>query len=296
MSADSAMTNDLVPIRDISRMTGVNTVTLRAWERRYGLLKPQRTGKGHRLYSRADIEKVKEIQTWLGRGLAISKVNAILTNKEHPEEVEPLNSVWTEIAEQMRQALMDLQRRPLERLCDELLDIYPAEMIADTLIAPLISELEQGNFSAPSRLAFLNSVLSEQVCRAQHRQRQTAQQQTIKVLSCHANDTRLLPLLFNYCLLVNDFQAEFMGYLSPEEAVFCTQKLSAKLLILMGYEMLDANELQLHLRAWSEQKSLPILLVGRVAAVYRTLAFEADNIVVCDTQQQALQHINSLLK
>ena len=37
------------PIRVVSQRTGVNSVTLRAWERRYGLLKPLRTPKGHRL-------------------------------------------------------------------------------------------------------------------------------------------------------------------------------------------------------------------------------------------------------
>lgn len=296
MNSETPITDDLVPIRDISRMTGVNTVTLRAWERRYGLLKPQRTGKGHRLYSRSDIEKVQEIQAWLGRGLAISKVNAILANKNHTEAITNIDSVWAEIAQKMRQALVELQRRPLERLFDELLAIYPAEMIADSLIAPLLSELQNGDYSAPSRLAFLNSVLIEQVYRVQNRQRQTTQQQTVLVLSCHANDSRLLPLLLNYSLLVNDFQAEFMGYLSSQEAIFCAQKLNAKALIVTGYELLDVSELQLHLRPWSEQKSLPILLVGRVAELYRTVPIDAGNIYTCDTQQQALKHINSLLK
>ncbi len=296
MNIDTAITADLVPIRDISRMTGVNTVTLRAWERRYGLLKPQRTGKGHRLYSRSDIEKVKEIQVWLGRGLAISKVNAILANKHHTGVVDAIDSVWAEIAQKMRLALVELQRRPLERLFDELLAIYPAEMIADALIAPLLSELENGVYSAPSRLAFLNSVLIEQVYRVQNRQRHTANAVTVLVLSCHTHDSRLLPLLFNYSLLVNAFHAEFLGYLPSQEAIFCAQKLNAKALVVTGYEVLDASELQLHLKPWSEQHSLPILLVGRVAELYRAAGLDAQHIYPCDTQQQALKQINSLLK
>lgn len=35
-----------LPIREVTRLTGVHPVTLRAWERRYGLVVPQRTGKG----------------------------------------------------------------------------------------------------------------------------------------------------------------------------------------------------------------------------------------------------------
>ena len=46
-----ALDEGWLPIREVARQTGVNAVTLRAWERRYGLIVPQRTPKGHRLYS-----------------------------------------------------------------------------------------------------------------------------------------------------------------------------------------------------------------------------------------------------
>ncbi|MGE9092398.1 MerR family transcriptional regulator, partial [Escherichia coli] len=39
-------------------------VTLRAWQRRYGLLKPQRTDGGHRLFNDADIDRIREIKRW----------------------------------------------------------------------------------------------------------------------------------------------------------------------------------------------------------------------------------------
>ena len=34
---------ELFPIREVARLTGINPVTLRAWERRYGLIQPVRT-------------------------------------------------------------------------------------------------------------------------------------------------------------------------------------------------------------------------------------------------------------
>ena len=48
--------NQLFPIRELGSITGVNASTLRAWERRYGLLKPARTPKGHRLYTKEDVD------------------------------------------------------------------------------------------------------------------------------------------------------------------------------------------------------------------------------------------------
>jgi DNA-binding transcriptional MerR regulator len=64
---------ELFPIREVSRLTGVNPVTLRAWERRYGLIQPTRTESGHRLYSMADIERVRSILGWIERGVAVSR-------------------------------------------------------------------------------------------------------------------------------------------------------------------------------------------------------------------------------
>ena len=61
-------------IGDVSQQTGVASVTLRAWERRYGLIKPQRTAKGHRLYNQGNIQDIQHILSWLNRGVAISKV------------------------------------------------------------------------------------------------------------------------------------------------------------------------------------------------------------------------------
>ena len=69
---------ELFPIREVSRLTGVNAVTLRAWERRYGLIQPIRTDSGHRLYSQADIDEIRRILGWLERGVAVSKVGSIL--------------------------------------------------------------------------------------------------------------------------------------------------------------------------------------------------------------------------
>ena len=51
----------LYPIRTVSEVSGVNAITLRAWERRYGLFKPKRTPKGHRLYSEKDILRIREV-------------------------------------------------------------------------------------------------------------------------------------------------------------------------------------------------------------------------------------------
>ena len=51
----------MYPMRMMTSLTGVNPVTLRAWERRYGLIRPQRTKKGHQLYPEQDVAKIRRV-------------------------------------------------------------------------------------------------------------------------------------------------------------------------------------------------------------------------------------------
>jgi MerR family transcriptional regulator, light-induced transcriptional regulator len=68
----------LFPIRHVCAETGINPVTLRAWERRYGLIRPLRTPKGHRLYSARDIDRIRRILALLDEGVAVSQVGRVL--------------------------------------------------------------------------------------------------------------------------------------------------------------------------------------------------------------------------
>jgi DNA-binding transcriptional MerR regulator len=59
-------------IKKVSEQTGIRTVTLRAWERRYGILAPQRAENRYRLYSERDIGILFWIKSRLDKGLSIS--------------------------------------------------------------------------------------------------------------------------------------------------------------------------------------------------------------------------------
>jgi MerR family transcriptional regulator, light-induced transcriptional regulator len=59
-------------IKVLSERTGVRPVTLRAWERRYDLLDPNRQDNNYRLYSERDIQIIRWITHRLDEGLSIS--------------------------------------------------------------------------------------------------------------------------------------------------------------------------------------------------------------------------------
>jgi methanogenic corrinoid protein MtbC1 len=63
----------LVRIGDLARRVRVSVDTLRAWERRYGLLNPQRSAGGFRLYSSTDEATVRTMIAEIGRGFPPSE-------------------------------------------------------------------------------------------------------------------------------------------------------------------------------------------------------------------------------
>lgn len=135
----------LYPIRDVAQITGVNPVTLRAWQRRYGLVVPQRTAKGHRLYSQADIDNIRQITTWLDKGIAISKVKPLLSN-----EAEVTTSIqaetgafWQQQITALNQSLFSLNSQKLQQQLSQLEQEYPYRIRQQSLYQPWFSQLSQ---------------------------------------------------------------------------------------------------------------------------------------------------------
>lgn len=64
-------------IGDLERLTGIKAHTIRIWEKRYGLLNPDRTDTNIRLYSDDDLRKILNVNTLLKEGWKISKVSAL---------------------------------------------------------------------------------------------------------------------------------------------------------------------------------------------------------------------------
>lgn len=57
-------------INVVSEQTGVPEATLRAWERRYQVPKPERTPSGYRIYSRDDVAQVQQIRALCEQGMS----------------------------------------------------------------------------------------------------------------------------------------------------------------------------------------------------------------------------------
>ena len=82
----------MVRIGELGRRVGVSDHVLRAWERRYGLLRPVRSPGGYRLYSDADERRVRRMQAHLAAGLSAAEAARAALSEEQPGPPPPAST------------------------------------------------------------------------------------------------------------------------------------------------------------------------------------------------------------
>jgi len=162
---------ELFPIREVSRLTGVNPVTLRAWERRYGLIQPTRTESGHRLYSMTEIERVRSIVDWIDRGVAVSKVGKILAKTEplkvlaHIIPDDLVQADYGQWQQQVQDAISGFDDRALDQVYNQIFSSYALPVVFQDILMPLWLQMlqRQDAFGQTSEWLFFDGFLRARV-------------------------------------------------------------------------------------------------------------------------------------
>ncbi len=65
----------------IARMLGIPAATIRTWEERYGVVVPERSPGGHRLYSRLQVEQLRFVGDRLSDGMSVGDAYRLLQGR-----------------------------------------------------------------------------------------------------------------------------------------------------------------------------------------------------------------------
>ncbi len=142
------------PIRHVARVTGVLPVTLRAWERRYGLIKPGRTPKGHRLYSEMDIQLVHRIVRLIDQGIPVGRVREVLSGASTHRETA---SHWPALRKQLMDTLYELNAPKALSVLRRAGEVYPLHALLGELIQPALLQVQHSE--VPERWAFRSMLM-----------------------------------------------------------------------------------------------------------------------------------------
>lgn len=128
----------------VVRDTGVPADTFRAWERRYGVPMPHRTGGGQRLYSERDVAVIRWLRDRTAEGLTISQAVRLLESDETATETPPQPVAWPQLERQLVEALLELDAPRAEGVMSEAFAHYPLDDVCLKLIQPAFVTIGAG--------------------------------------------------------------------------------------------------------------------------------------------------------
>jgi MerR family transcriptional regulator, light-induced transcriptional regulator len=270
--ASAVAQEDLFPIREVSRRTGINPVTLRAWERRYGLIQPTRTESGHRLYSTADVETVREILSWIERGVAVSKVGKILAKTQAAQALPSvvadtsLAGEYKQWCSQLKVAVSAFDEAQLERLYGQIFSSYALPVVFQDILMPFWKQLlqHQEPFGHTSEWLFLDGFLRSRINQRLLLQRGSQTRQVLlTALGEHCHE---LELLVAALILGNDeIGVSVLGLGVPfDELTLVCEKIQPAALVLFSSRA-PTTELPRRLVRLAMTLNCPVLLAGDTA-------------------------------
>ncbi|SDH93037.1 DNA-binding transcriptional regulator, MerR family [Pseudomonas flavescens] len=258
-----AFVDGYLPIREVASLTGVNPVTLRAWERRYGLIVPHRTAKGHRLYSAEHVQTIKAVLGWLNRGVSVGQVKGLL-RVDQPLPAEQ-SSQWQEKRERLCHAIHLLDERQLDERFNAELALYPPQILCQHLLLPLLDTLErrwpQRPGATTERLFLYSWLRSKLGARVYHDNRQHTGK---PLLLINLGPLPMSPQLWLCAWLIGTAGCPvdaFDGPIPPNELPLAIARRQPRALLLFC-ETENTSGKEPSPRQWLADHGIPCLLVG----------------------------------
>jgi len=262
--------NNLYPIRTVSSLTGVNAITLRAWERRYGLIKPIRTAKGHRLYTQENIDMINKVVDLLAKGIPISQVSHTLAQRQEPVEAQ-ISDTWRDYLNQMTSAIRIFDEDALEDIYNRVLALYPIDVVTNNLIVPLLIELGRRWETAEGSVAeehFFSVYLRNKLGSRLHHGITNATGPRI-VAACLPDENHEIGLLlFSLSALARGFRVILLGANMPiEELPLAVTRAKAAAIVLSGYAGHDLSTIQQAIEQLVKSVTVPVFIGGTISSI-----------------------------
>ena len=226
-----------VRIGELSRRVGVSADVLRAWERRYGVISPQRSRAGQRLYSEADERRVLSMRESIRAGYT-PQVAARLALRDGDPGAEPASPLPLDVlAASLAEALDGYRDAAAQDALEALRAAYGIEVVVTRVVLPLLHEIgerwaraelsvSQEHFASGLLIGWLRSL---------SRGWDSGDGPCV-LAACPAGEAHDLGLLcFSVLLRERGHRIAYLGASVPSDALFMTaQQLDPDLVLIAG--------------------------------------------------------------
>lgn len=229
-------------MKAVSKLLGIQPGTLRAWERRYKIIAPERNESGHRLYTEKHITILRWLIKKADEGFTISQAVSLLEESEANKNVnddaqtEKLDFTFHEIKYNLLQALIKFEEDRALKVLDYAFSLFSVEFILINVVKVLLDEmkrlLEENKISSVHEQYIVSFIRSKAGAVLQTMPIDPNQPKVVAV--CGPNEIQELDLLmFSIFLKCNGYKVIYLGTGVKEEDL-CTvlDELQPKLLFI----------------------------------------------------------------
>lgn len=237
-------------IKDLEVLSGIKAHTIRIWEKRYGLLVPERTDTNIRFYTDKELRHLLNVSALVKRGHKISKV-ANYGEKRIQEEILKLNKQSGSLGDYIDQLVIHIVNYDtdnLNRLLDELTEKLGFEKLITELIFPLFQKIGifwQIGSIFPAQEHLISNLVRQRIITAISEQKQGRVNKTV-LFFLPENEMHELILLFSqYLAASRGYHTMYLGQNVPFEDLKSLMGNSGIDLVVTTFvNAMEAEELQ----------------------------------------------------
>ena len=306
-------TEPLYPIKTVSAQTGIQPITLRAWERRYKLLAPQRGDNRYRLYSDQDIAILTWVKARVDGEMQISAAARLVDQMRasgswaevnlpaQPAPIRETDEPAEKFIQPLYQALYGKKEQDALAILNEVREKYELEELFSGILIPVLVQIGEAWFDGRIGVStehFASTLLRGWVTQIYYTLPARTTGRRILV-GTGPDETHEIGQLMFACLLRQ--KGSFVDYIGPdnplEDLVDYAEEQNAFLVILSA--SIDTNALELK-KVQEKLARLPkpplFAYGGQAFNLFPELRKAIPGIFLGSTMSEGLQKIQELVK
>lgn len=237
-------------IRDLENLSGIKAHTIRIWEKRYGLLTPERTSTNIRTYNLSNLQKLLNVTLLYNNGYKISKIAKI------PEENIPLmvreivakSSVKNHAINAFKLSMVNFDQTMFTNTYNGLLADRSFREIFKEVFIPLLNELGllwQTDTISPAHEHFITALIKQKILinTEKLQDRQPTKRDKVFVPFLPENEIHEIGLLYiNYEITLRGYKSIYLGQTVPLDTLKDVMKYFDNLVFLSYFTVVPSKD------------------------------------------------------
>ena len=291
-------------ISDLARMSGVQSHTIRVWEKRYELFEPDRTVGNHRVYSDNQLIRLLAVRRLVDVGNRISKVaswsESEVSNKlvELESEFEQKGDLNTFYMDEFIASAVSYDERKFNVTLTKVLEDADFLSIWFDFLVPLLQKIGRlwvQKKISPSQEHFLSGMISRRICYEIECLDMPDPSAASLLLFLPAGEFHDLTLkMTHYVLKMNGFNVIYLGEDVPFiniERYQSEHKPNAMLTHVQGMAL--SNKFKSFISVYNELGAGDLLITGTLTESDVDFLSNKRRVLCCDSVEQLLTYMSS---